>query len=156
MSGFKKLMLNRGYEGEVAIYSDQNQIDQLVCYENCEKCFDSQKQCNKIKCNWRTLKGKFFMVSGANISCACSRSPKGIAPYGHLGDGTVHLVLVRHTSVINNLRLLLRLSSNSQGIEDLPFVETFAAREFCFRAVDGPSRWNCDGEIQHQTNIRAK
>lgn len=154
-SGFKKLMRNKGYEGELAIYSDKDEIDDEVCRENCNRCLSSQKRDN-IKCNWRTLKGKFFMISGANISCACSRSPKGIAPYCHLGDGTVHLVLVRHTSVVNNLKLLLRLSNRNQSVEDLPFVETYAAREFCFRAVNGNSRWNCDGEVQHQTNIRAK
>nr|CAI5827657.1 unnamed protein product [Callosobruchus analis] len=68
----------------------------------------------------------------------------------------VHLVLVKHTSVFNNIRLLLRLSSSDSTIDDLPFVQTYSAREFCFRAVNARSKWNCDGEVQHQTNIRAK
>ncbi|XP_060516142.1 ceramide kinase [Cylas formicarius] len=155
-SGFKKLMLNKGYEGEIAIYTDKKEVDDIRCRAKCEVCEGSNRVSHKVSCKWETLKGKFFMVSGANISCACSRSPKGIAPYCHLGDGKVNIVIVRHTSIINNLRLLLRLSSGDKGIEDLPFVETLTAREFCFRAVNGPSRWNCDGEVQHQTNIRAK
>lgn len=102
------------------------------------------------------MEGNFFMISGANITCSCKRSPNGIAPYTHMGDGNVHLVLVRHTSVFNNLRLLMRLSSKNSSVDDLPFVETYSAKEFCFRAIDIPSRWNCDGEVQQQTNIRAK
>ena len=127
------------------------------CYETCERCLSRRNNfCDKTEKQWKTVKGKFFMISGANITCCCNRSPRGIAPYSHLGDGNVHLVLVRHTSIINNLRLLLRLSSNNQTVDDLPFVETYSAREFCFRAINVPSRWNCDGEVQHQTNIRAK
>ncbi|XP_066247161.1 ceramide kinase isoform X1 [Euwallacea similis] len=156
-SGFKKLMRNRGYKGEIAIYTDKKEAEQEDCKSNCQICNSAKTNHEKVSCKWETIKGKFFMVSGANISCACTRSPKGIAPYCHLGDGKINLVLVKHTSVINNLRLLLRLSSQDSSVEDLPFVETISAREFCFRAENGSSsKWNCDGEVQHQTNIRAK
>ncbi|KAF7267127.1 hypothetical protein GWI33_019621 [Rhynchophorus ferrugineus] len=139
-SGFKKLILNRGYKGEIAIYTDTKEVQGIDCKGNCDVCKNETLHKEKASCKWETLKGKFFMISGANISCACSRSPK-----------------VKHTSVVNNLRLLLRLSSADAVIEDLPFVETYSAREFCFRAADGAaSKWNCDGEVQHQTNIRAK
>ncbi|KAH1023585.1 ceramide kinase isoform X2 [Dendroctonus ponderosae] len=156
-SGFKKLVLNKGYQGEIAIYTDKKETEQEDCKSNCQICDRAKLNHERATCKWETFRGKFFMVSGANISCACSRSPKGIAPYCHLGDGKVNLVLVKHTSVFNNLRLLLRLSSQDASVDDLPFVETFSAREFCFRADNGsPSKWNCDGEVQHQTNIRAK
>ncbi|KAL1493072.1 hypothetical protein ABEB36_011206 [Hypothenemus hampei] len=156
-SGFKKLISNKGYQGEIAIYTDKKEVEQEDCRSNCNICDDAKKNQERAVCRWETFRGKFFMVSGANISCACTRSPKGIAPYCHLGDGKVNLVLVKHTSLINNLRLLLRLSSQDASVEDLPFVETLSAREFCFRADnDVSSKWNCDGEVQHQTNIRAK
>ncbi|CAG9759791.1 unnamed protein product [Ceutorhynchus assimilis] len=156
-SGFKKLMLNKGYQGEIAIYTEKKEVEADDCRSNCQICDTAKGDNKKVVCKWETIKGKFFMVSGANITCACSRSPQGIAPNCHLGDGKVNLVLVRHTSVINNLRLLLRLSSQDASVDNLPFVETFSAREFCFRAENGiSSKWNCDGEIQHQTNIRAK
>nr|CAI5827655.1 unnamed protein product [Callosobruchus analis] len=154
-SGFKKLVMNKGYQGEIAIHSESTKVEEVLCRENCSRCESSKKACD-VDFKWHTVSGKFFMVSGANISCACSRSPKGIAPYTHLGDGMVHLVLVKHTSVFNNIRLLLRLSSSDSTIDDLPFVQTYSAREFCFRAVNARSKWNCDGEVQHQTNIRAK
>lgn len=157
--GFKKLVSNRGYHGELAVFSETEGgvVQEIPCQEKCDKCESSKRlEIDELGCKWQTFSGKFFMVSGANISCACARSPKGIAPYTHLGDGMVHLVLVKHTSVLNNLRLLLRLSSSDSCIEDLPFVEILSAREFCFRATEGSSKWNCDGEVQHQINIRAK
>lgn len=105
---------------------------------------------------WKTITGKYFMVSGANISCACARSPNGIAPYSHIGDGNLHVVLVHHTSLINNIRLLLRLVKKSGTIEDLPFIEVHKGREFSFRSIDKASRWNCDGEVQVEPDIHAK
>lgn len=105
---------------------------------------------------WKTITGKYFMVSGANISCACARSPNGIAPYSHIGDGNLYLVLVHHTSLVNNVRLLLRLVQKTGTIDDLPFIEVHKGREFHFRSINKPSRWNCDGEVQAEPDIRAK
>lgn len=56
------------------------------------------------------------MVNGANVSCACSRSPMGFSPHCHIGDGCVDVILVRHTSLFNNIRLLLRLSSKRKTL----------------------------------------
>lgn len=155
-SGFKKLMANRGYEGEIAFCVEDGNGNNSKCFENCNECYSKKYiQGDKISSQWKTLKGKFFMVSGANISCACARSPSGIAPYSHLGDGNLHLVVVHHTSIVNNLRLLLRLSGGS-SVEDLSFVEIHKAKEFCFRAIETQSKWNCDGEVQSKTDIRAK
>ncbi|KAL3289469.1 hypothetical protein HHI36_022892 [Cryptolaemus montrouzieri] len=155
-SGFKKLIANKGYQGEVAILNSKDVVPSQKCYENCDKCRSDDETDEKDEAQWKTVQGKFFMISGANISCACSHSPNGIAPYSHLGDGKIHLVLVKHGSIINNLRLLLNLSNKKKHIEELPFVETYCTKEFCFRPLGSTSRWNCDGEIQHQSNIRAK
>jgi len=56
------------------------------------------------------------MVNGANVSCACTRSPNGISPYCHLGDGCVDVLIIKHTNMLNNLRLLLRLSSKVKNV----------------------------------------
>lgn len=56
------------------------------------------------------------MVSGANLACACSRSPMGFSPHCHVGDGCVDIILVRHTSLFNNIRILLRLSSKKKNV----------------------------------------
>lgn len=156
-SGFRKFMRNKGYKGELAMYSDvDNDYRNSRCMENCDACTSSCDANANVDVEWRRIEGKFFMISGANISCACTRSPSGIAPYSHLGDGNVNLVVVRHTSMLNNLRLLLRISSKNPDFENLPFVEVYRAREFCFRAIEERSLWNCDGEVEHHTDIRAK
>jgi hypothetical protein len=56
------------------------------------------------------------MVSGANVSCACKRSPNGIAPFCHLGDGCVDVLIIKHTHMLNNLKLLLRFSSKEKNV----------------------------------------
>ncbi|CAH1955619.1 unnamed protein product [Acanthoscelides obtectus] len=76
-SGFKKLVMNKGYQGEIAIHSESTKVEEILCRENCNRCESCKKTCD-VDCKWHTVSGKFFMVSGANISCACSRSPKGM------------------------------------------------------------------------------
>ncbi|KOX79352.1 Ceramide kinase [Melipona quadrifasciata] len=117
------------------------------------------------------IQGKFFMVNGANLSCGCSRSPMGFSPHCHVGDGCVDVILVRHTSFFNNIRMLLRLSSKQKTLYDLPFVEVYRAREFTFRALptlhvqssneisnrylkSSLSVWNCDGEVIDSSNVK--
>lgn len=68
-----------------------------------------------------TINGKFFMVNGANISCACPRSPNGFSKYCHLCDGYIDLILVRHTSFFNNIRFMLAMSSrNCKIVSSIP------------------------------------
>jgi len=175
-SGFKKFMANNGYEGEVTLLADTcSPSSGPKCLENCVRCqAHAENIPNKktqIEGEWKTCHGKFFMINGANVSCACSRSPNGISPYCHLGDGCVDVLIIKHTNMLNNLRLLLRLSSKEKNVIDLPFVEVHRAREFTFQAlppavshpefhpprvVPGVSVWNCDGEVQLETNIRIR
>lgn len=104
---------------------------------------------------WKIIRGNFFMICGANITCACSRSPNGISRYSHLGDGCLDLILVRKTSLLNNVRFLLNtagrggdiVSTNIVNINQyrilitllillqrtLPFVEVYRTRKFIFR-----------------------
>ncbi|XP_037952228.1 ceramide kinase-like [Teleopsis dalmanni] len=124
--------------------------------------------------NWKIVKGQFFMITGANITCACTRSPNGVSRYSHLGDGTLDLVLVRKTSLISNVRLVLNMMGRTGDIRNLPFVEVYRTKKFSFRTPnmltaddeysisgscqpitataeieDDPnvSSWNCDGEV---------
>lgn len=135
LKGFKKFVLNRGYEGEILIpEEDDDEEEQLgepddgmLCCEHCPRCAAkassvitensaSWTKSTTTTTRWRVLRGKFFMVNGANLSCACERSPNGFSRYGHIGDGRLDLVLVRHTPMLNNLRLLLKLASRTQSI----------------------------------------
>ena len=157
--GFKKIIANKGYKGELTVICEEDESTLLRCYENCNKCLQTSaynNENNKSLHTTKTIKGKFFMVSGANISCACTKCPNGIAPYSHLGDGNLYLVLVHHTSLINNIRLLLRMSSKNGTIDDLPFIEICRAKEFYFHPIEHESKWNCDGEVQMQSDIHAR
>ncbi|KAF7393296.1 hypothetical protein HZH66_009129 [Vespula vulgaris] len=175
-SGFKKIIANKGYEGEIQLLSDPcHPAASTRCMKNCSRCLQHMHNSvpDKEISRWLTVQGKFFMVNGANVSCACSRSPMGFSPHCHIGDGCVDIILVRHTSFINNIRMLLRLSSKQKTLYDLPFVEVYRAREFTFRALptlhlqtennvqrsqktSGLSVWNCDGEVIENSNVKIR
>lgn len=65
---------------------------------------------------WKVVRGNFFMICGANITCACARSPNGISRYSHLGDGCLDLILVKKTNLLNNIRFLLNTAGRSGDI----------------------------------------
>uniref|UniRef100_A0A1L8DZ76 Putative sphingosine kinase involved in sphingolipid metabolism n=1 Tax=Nyssomyia neivai TaxID=330878 RepID=A0A1L8DZ76_9DIPT len=170
-SGLRKFLMNRGYRGEVSVLLDHTDpaADAAKCLEGCERC--SAPVCDPdtppvsdTETPWQVIRGKFLMVNGANISCACRRSPSGMSPSCHLGDGCVDVIIVHHTHMFNNLRLLLRLSSRKGSVAQLPFVRVLRARGFHFRPHDAAaggatgsqqpiapsgkqSVWNCDGEV---------
>ncbi|XP_037729432.1 ceramide kinase [Drosophila subpulchrella] len=131
---------------------------------------------------WKVVRGNFFMICGANITCACARSPNGISRYSHLGDGCLDLILVKKTSLLNNVRFLLNTGGRSGDIRNLPFVEVYRTREFRFRTFSAAgeedyslagscqpisppgemantntstefSSWNCDGEVVTDLDI---
>ncbi|XP_065368080.1 ceramide kinase [Calliphora vicina] len=82
---------------------------------------------------WRVIRGEFFMITGANITCACTRSPNGISRYCHLGDGHLDVVLVRKTNLFNNIRLVVNTMGRSGDVRNLPFVEVYRTRQFMFK-----------------------
>ncbi|XP_033220098.1 ceramide kinase isoform X2 [Belonocnema kinseyi] len=173
-SGFKKIIANKGYEGEIELLSDPcHPAASTKCMQNCTRCIQHMHKSipDQEITRWLTVTGKFFMVNGANLSCACSRSPMGFSPHCHIGDGCVDVIVIRHTSFINNIKLLLRLSSKDKNLYDLPFVEVYRAREFTFKAAptsnysengnsismnSGLSVWNCDGEVIQVPNVKIR
>lgn len=176
-TGIQKFIRNRGYHAEITYLDDSNSLEEdSKCNLNCSRC--SKAVTNKVTSDavvpetWKTIRGKYFMVSAANIRCASPRSPNGIAPTCHLGDGYIDLILVQHTSFFNNIRLILQLSKPNKCIADLPFVERIRTRKFRFKAIEptttfdfanstqslptkGPtSSFNCDGETLIETSVR--
>lgn len=57
---------------------------------------------------WQVVCGKFLAINATNMSCACPRSPRGLSPAAHLGDGSCDLILIRKCSRFNFLRFLVR------------------------------------------------
>lgn len=161
--GFKKLLLNKGYDGEISMLLaplTNQPTTGPPCVEHCKSCSTKSNEMTVIKsstqnaasdCTYennneqnnsqdsnqltssiyidmtakkplakstepnsmKIVNGKFFMVNGANISCACPRSPNGFSKYCHLCDGYIDLILVRHTTFFNNIRFLLAMSSRN-------------------------------------------
>lgn len=189
-SGFKKILRNRGYDVELLLQQDpeSNKESDVIancdarektkCYENCSTCSTNEsdsKVTDEIG-KFKRVSGKFFMVNGANISCACKRSPSGFSPYAHLGDGYIDVIVVRHGSLWNNLKFLLTMSSAHGDIENLPFVEFYRTKKFHIKALNSSSEgsladstqpipmvpnkacsvWNCDGEILQETDLTVR
>lgn len=110
------------------IYIDMN-------VKNSKDATDSKSNNNDHKQTedtMTTINGKFFMVNGANISCACPRSPNGFSKYCHLCDGYIDLILVRHTSFFNNIRFLLAMSSRNCKIVSIISIKNALELEFDF------------------------
>lgn len=187
-SGFKKILRNRGYDVELLLLQEPDtnicsdvitncdEKEKIKCFENCSICSADDVLKPPSEEKFKRVSGKFFMVNGANISCACTRSPSGFSPYAHLGDGYVDVILVRHGSLWKNLKLLLTLSSVNGEIENLPYVEFYRTRKFHIKALNSSSRgsltdstlpitipssgacsfWNCDGEILKETDVTVR
>jgi ceramide kinase len=189
-SGFKKFLLNRAYDVEIMIQEEPEANDSdviidcdgnqtLKCYESCSKCSLMTKNENKddeTEEKYRKISGKIFMIVGANISCACQRSPSGISPYLHVGDGYNDIIIVRHSSYWNNLKFLLTVSKENGDISKLPFVEQYRTKKFHVKALNGTSLrslssstqpisvipnkhssvWNCDGEILQEPEVTVR
>jgi ceramide kinase len=182
--GLKKFLLNRGYDMDLHILQepeDVNYSTDLNCDTKEIKCFENCNVCSEINAlvaseeeeKYKRITGRFFMVNCANISCACERSPSGFSPFCHLGDGKIHLILVRHGSMWQNLKLLLKMSSKNGHISQFPFVELYKTRKVFFKALNGTSVasltdstqpistninknssvWNCDGEVLQESDV---
>lgn len=96
-----------------------NQVTSNIHIDIHVQCMKNTAEDNENGHFVKTINGKFFMVNGANISCACPRSPNGFSKYCHLCDGFIDLILVRHTSFFNNLRFLMAMSSRNCRIVSL-------------------------------------
>jgi ceramide kinase len=188
-SGFKKVLRNRGYDVELLLLQEPENTGESDVIQNCDarekiKCSENCSTCSANEAEskpsgdekYKRVTGKFFMVNGANISCACDRSPSGMSPYSHVGDGYLNVICVRHGSIWNNLKLLLTLSRARGEIESLPFVEFYRTKKFHFKALNSSSEgsladstqpisiapskhcsvWNCDGEILQETDVTVR
>lgn len=192
--GFKKILRNRGYDVELSILQDPearsvtvsdvitscdaSASDMTKCYEKCAICSENVPELKIADGNekYKQISGKFFMVNGTNISCACKRSPSGFSPFAHLGDGYVNVIVVRHGSLWQNLKLLLTLSSIDGDVTKLPFVEIYRTKKFYIKALNSTSDrnladstqpisptpnenssvWNCDGEILKEIDVTVR
>ena len=89
-----------------------------LCFEISVVPLKKKKLVVNIFSGWHSIKGRFISVIGANISCACAKSPEGLSPSAHLADGCLDLILVKHTSRLQYLRHMIRLSSKADQVRN--------------------------------------
>merc|ERR1712223_1184825 len=107
---------------------DQNETEDEKGKETNDNRKDST---DKIQ----TIEGEFMSITGAVMSCMSPKSPKGLTPSAHLGDGNLDLIIVNKTSRVNYLRYLIRtnMPSSSNSPFQLPFVQVHRVKEFTFQ-----------------------
>lgn len=111
----------------------------------------SSRALNTRADDWKTIEGDFAGIQLVIMPCRSDKSLNGVAKYGHLSDGNIHLVLVRHCSRLQYLQFLLRLShyglepgKHGTGgyIEVIPAIAVQVER-----LGEAASQWNVDGEL---------
>ena len=204
ISGAKTWMNNKGYEGTISFKVDETNSTSPTnlenrCVHRCPTCEEVSKLLDKVDTinedehhlkgdamldntiphivtSTKVIEGKFMSITGAVMSCMSPKSPLGLTPSAHLGDGNLDLIVVNKTSRVNYLRYLIRTnmpSSNNSPFQ-LPFVQVHRVKEFTFSPIakrivndenehsttdvnsEDTSVWNCDGEIILSPSIHAK
>ncbi|XP_029418249.1 ceramide kinase [Nannospalax galili] len=201
-SGLKTFLSHHCYEGTVSFLPAQHTVgsprDRKPCRAGCFVCRQSKQQLEEEQKKasyglenaeeveeWQVINGKFLAINATNMSCACPRSPGGLSPAAHLGDGSSDLILIRKCSRFNFLRFLVR-HTNQYDQFDFTFVDVYRVKKFQFTSKpteeedsnlkergkqrfghicnDSPmcglsassSSWNCDGEILHSPTIEVR
>ncbi|ERE86458.1 ceramide kinase-like protein [Cricetulus griseus] len=201
-SGLKTFLSHQYYEGTVSFLPAQHTVgsprDKKPCRAGCFVCRQSKQQLEEEQKKalyglenaedmeeWQVVCGKFLAINATNMSCACPRSPGGLSPAAHLGDGSSDLILIRKCSRFNFLRFLVR-HTNQDDQFDFTFVEVYRVKKFQFISkhvededsdlkecgkqgfgqicsdssscnyLASRSSWNCDGEILHSSAIEVR
>uniref|UniRef100_A0A8C5LAE8 Ceramide kinase n=1 Tax=Jaculus jaculus TaxID=51337 RepID=A0A8C5LAE8_JACJA len=201
-SGVKTFLSHHYYEGTVSFLPAQHTVgsprDRKPCRAGCFVCRQSKQQLEEEQKKalyglenagdveeWQVISGKFLAINATNMSCACPRSPQGLSPAAHLGDGSSDLILIRKCSRFNFLRFLVRHTNQCDQF-DFTFVEVYRIKKFQFTSrhvededsdlkehgkqrfgqicSDSPacccpassSSWNCDGEVLHSPAIEVR
>ncbi|XP_054438480.1 ceramide kinase [Pteronotus mesoamericanus] len=201
-SGLKTFLSHHCYEGTVSFLPAQHTVgsprDGKPCWAGCFVCRQSKQQLEEEQKRtlyglenseeveeWKVVSGKFLAINATNMSCACPRSPRGLSPAAHLGDGSSDLILIRKCSRFNFLRFLVRHTNQCDQF-DFTFVEVHRVKRFQFvskpagdedgeadaRGKPGPglgcshrapcccqasrSSWNCDGEVLHSAAVEVR
>uniref|UniRef100_A0A2I3S1D7 Ceramide kinase n=1 Tax=Pan troglodytes TaxID=9598 RepID=A0A2I3S1D7_PANTR len=188
-SGLKTFLSHHCYEGTVSFLPAQHTVGSPRDRKplHCFVCFSSLyglEAAEDVE-EWQVVCGKFLAINATNMSCACRRSPRGLSPAAHLGDGSSDLILIRKCSRFNFLRFLIR-HTNQQDQFDFTFVEVYRVKKFQFTSKHmededsdlkeggkkrfghicsshpsccctvSNSSWNCDGEVLHSPAIEVR
>jgi hypothetical protein len=62
---------------------------------------------------------------------------QGLAPFAHIADGCIHLIMVRKCSPVQYLRFLASIPRNGVIPEDFPYVDTVDATAVRVQPIGG-------------------
>ncbi|KAK4749679.1 hypothetical protein SAY87_027128 [Trapa incisa] len=156
-AGTKVFMRHRSYEAEIACLEvkaeerkvqsgDGKKCGRVICRVDCTICNSKTAvECDESG-NWLRSKGCFLSVGAAIIANRNERAPDGLVADAHLGDGFLHLILIKDCPRALYLLHLLQLAKKGGNPLDFEFVEHHKTRAFTFKSSGNSSIWNLDGE----------
>lgn len=86
-------------------------------------------------------------------TCRSNKSPKGVAPFNHLCDGTALLVLVRRCNQLQYAQFLFELSQVGACKGRFPFVDLVDVTAMHVEPHGEESSWNVDGELLEDNRV---
>lgn len=180
--GAKMLAANRSYSARISYLPATSSLSgsfSRVCSSNCQHCLRPTHTNVKARAfkevsspfarhsrhslldradDWVTVQGEFAGIMLVIMPCRSDKSKNGVARYGHLSDGNIHLVLVKRCSRWQYLKFLMKMSS--QGLEagcHEGYVEVIPAVAVKVEPGDcAESTWNIDGELLQCASITAE
>lgn len=148
-----------------------------MCTRNCLVCsqpsherlntakksfkFHAQESLSRLPQEWKKIEGEYSGIMLVIMPCRSEKSSKGVAKYGHLNDGNVHLVLVKKCSRWQYLKFLMRLSSHGLEVgthndNQIDVVHVVAVKITHLQNPTKTSIWNIDGELLKSSGIVAE
>ncbi|EIE23262.1 hypothetical protein COCSUDRAFT_66245 [Coccomyxa subellipsoidea C-169] len=106
---------------------------------------------------WTSIEGEFKSIMAIVTPCRSDMSAGGLARTAHLNDGRLKLVLVKRCSVLQYLRLLIRIPTLGIDAEhDLPFITVLDVVAVAVKPIGAESSWNVDGELMPSNHLSAR
>ncbi|XP_031379911.1 ceramide kinase isoform X2 [Punica granatum] len=159
-SGTKVFMRHRSYEAEIACLEikaqegtipseGQKKCRRVICRVDCKICNAKTAGDPNVRgreANWLRSKGRYLSVGAAIMANRNERAPDGLVADAHLGDGFLHLILIKDCPRALYLLHLLQLAKKDGNPLNFEFVEHHKTRAFTFKSSGNSSIWNLDGE----------
>lgn len=166
--GAKMLAANRSYRVCIEYLPAEPvgaALGSKACHVGCELCGQgsgppdvmqrgairehSRRSLMTRSSDWVRVEDDFAGIMLVIMPCRSPKSSKGVAKYGHLSDGAIHLVMVRRCSRLTYFRFLLKMSrvGLEEGRHLGGLVEVRRAVAVKVQPQGKESRWNVDGEL---------
>eukprot|EP00891_Asterochloris_glomerata_P006863 jgi/Astpho2/6863/Aster-06535 len=121
-----------------------------------------QNRSYEAKGQWHTRTGSFKSIMAIVTPCRSDQSTLGLAPYSHLSDGRIQLVLVKECSILQYLQFLASIPQSGSPFDagvvpgKFSYVDIVEATAVHVEPVGKESRWNVDGELLETNHVNAQ